>query len=381
MRILFLYSLLSSLFISCSPSQVEVTSFLGGNPDYTEQVQIGEQALTSNLIIGASENIEITISNTSDQDLLALELMGFNTSFTSTSLGTCTDRLAPGEVCTFIIQFNSPGGAAQLIEQDLKLSFTAAGTLIEKDFKVQGQTALAEVTVAPSYPNYGVNWNDYVKNDGAGIYSATDSACQPGVDIGYKTCLHGGEFKKAIISSITTCADISVFDELDVFSWECDDSSVPVKVVSHFLKEKKSLSDLIDATPKTFKLNKVKIYHKDILVAQSSLSSWWNNPILDLPDSSAGMTQLPSDTTEGKIFILSSDASGYGYNITENKTSLVIMPTARFIQSSAASKCFSTTGGVVGANIDCILTTSGVNHLWLEGKFFGISGTSNYGLN
>ena len=39
------------------------------------------------------------------------------------------------------------------------------------------------------YPNSGSNWNDYVRNDGADIFSATGVACNPATD---NSCLHGG---------------------------------------------------------------------------------------------------------------------------------------------------------------------------------------------
>src|SRR5262249_15419996 len=45
------------------------------------------------------------------------------------------------------------------------------------------------LTVAAAYGSHGAKWNDYVKNNAADIYSATDTACA-GTETGYIACLH-----------------------------------------------------------------------------------------------------------------------------------------------------------------------------------------------
>ncbi|MEK6698063.1 MAG: hypothetical protein AABZ10_03365 [Nitrospirota bacterium] len=69
------------------------------------------------------------------------------------------------------------------------------------------------------YPTGGVDWNNYVKNDGEDRYSASDTACDPGVDgPGYDACIHGGEMRVASGTLYIVTADSAGVYTIDALS-------------------------------------------------------------------------------------------------------------------------------------------------------------------
>src|SRR5688572_12506492 len=92
-----------------------------------------------------------------------------------------------------------------------------------------------ELTVEAVYSTAGVNWMDYVENNGADLYSGTDTACNGNAlinggvrngeaGLGFDVCIHGGELRKVEIDELDSCDGLSLSDDLDVFEWICDDS-------------------------------------------------------------------------------------------------------------------------------------------------------------
>lgn len=108
-------------------------------------------------------------------------------------------------------------------------------------------TASAGVFTA-LYPTNGLNWMDYVKNDGTTRFNATSTACAGTETGGYYKCLHGGAMRvEALPTGNTDCTGVTAMDSLDAFNWVCDASVSPVRMVSLALNEDKNLSDLIDS--------------------------------------------------------------------------------------------------------------------------------------
>src|ERR1700683_3846913 len=62
-----------------------------------------------------------------------------------------------------------------------------------------------QLVVQPVYPNNGLNWTSYVKNDGADIFSASDTACA-GTETGFAGCLHGGQMRKVVLTGVASCS-------------------------------------------------------------------------------------------------------------------------------------------------------------------------------
>lgn len=125
------------------------------------------------------------------------------------------------------------------------------------------------------YPANGGKWLNYVKNDGATLISATDTACDPAATTGgYGTCLNGGEFMTVALPGAASCAGITASDNLNAFTWTCD-ATAGVRVVSTGLKAGVNLSDLIDFTAVRFKPNFVTI--SGTVNGQTQPAIWWKN--------------------------------------------------------------------------------------------------------
>lgn len=146
-----------------------------------------------------------------------------------------------------------------------------------------------EVSVASVYPAQGAQWNSYIKfDDGAqNAYHQSDDACD-GTETGrwgaLNGCIHGGEKLKVAVTGQSTCAGLTVTDQLGVFDWVC---SVEAGVATFFtsgLKSDKGLRDLITATPALDWIeNKVTVMSGSTEVAHSTLAKWWDNEIEPLP--------------------------------------------------------------------------------------------------
>ncbi|WP_041948411.1 Ig-like domain-containing protein [Turneriella parva] len=107
-------------------------------------------------------------------------------------------------------------------------------------------TASAGVFTA-LYPTNGLNWMDYIRNNGTTVFNANSTACTGSETGGYYKCLHGGAMRvESLPTGNTDCTGVTAIDSLDAFNWVCDTSTNPVRMVSTALNETKNLSDLID---------------------------------------------------------------------------------------------------------------------------------------
>src|SRR5690606_26428175 len=97
-----------------------------------------------------------------------------------------------------------------------------------------------DIQVAALYPNHGSAWNDYVRNDGATVFSSSGDDCLSSFEGGGRgpyACIHGGEMRVVEITGRTECDGISASDGLGVFEWVCDDSTGTARVVSLRVKD------------------------------------------------------------------------------------------------------------------------------------------------
>ena len=200
--------------------------------------------------------------------------------------------------------------------------------------------------VNPLYPTGGADWNDYVKNDGADRFDATDTACDAAADgPGYDACIHGGEMRMAEVTGISSCAGITATDALDVFDWICDVSGSAVRVISTGLKQGARLSGLIDFTTQGWKQNSVTVCDDSGKCADSPLAAWWGNAVVT--DNDGG-----SLNTSGTIYIVTADSAGE-YTIDASSVALVVQPG------------FSVNGP--GGDFVRLVSANSKNFLWFEG--------------
>jgi len=225
--------------------------------------------------------------------------------------------------------------------------------------------------VEPAYTNAS-NWNSYIKNDGTSIYSAMNNACAGSEAGGYSACLHGGEIKKVVVYGKSSCANLSLTENLAAFNWTCVDTSGTAVFYSMGLKQSKGLADLINfaATP-AWKPNTVTILDSSTSIGSSnSTAIWWTNPLSNL----AAQTNL---NTAGTIYTVYTNSFTNGVNLNADSVGLVTAPNVSLtFNDFANSSCNITTGKSVTGTVNpsrkrCLVSSGSQNFLWIEGSFSG----------
>ena len=231
-----------------------------------------------------------------------------------------------------------------------------SGTLSGNTYTTGAITANCTVTASFSvllstesafYSVNGAEWNDYVKNDGATSFTATDAAVDGTETGGYNAVLHGGEMHMVEVTGKSACSGLTAQDELSAFDWVCLDTTNPVRMVSSGLKTDKHLSDLIDFDGAAWETNRVTVNDGGAVYGQSPWSKWWSNPVITDNDGSDGL-----DMTEGDIRIVTVNPNAT-YTIAQNKVALVIDPAVTLTGSISMD--------------ENIVAASSLSYLWFEG--------------
>ncbi len=200
-------------------------------------------------------------------------------------------------------------------------------------------------TIKALYPTNGADWNDYVKNDGADMFKATDTACNPATDgPGYNACLNGGPLRTVDVTGRTICDDLFATDSLGAFNWVCDDTTNDVRMVSVGFAKGKGLSDLIDFDTASWKQMNVTVYRGGNAYLATDMAAWWGNTIV-VNNTGAAMN-------EGEVHIVTANNVN-DYNILANKVALLIKPG------------LTITGPAGFTNL---IDASSVDFLWIEGS-------------
>jgi len=186
--------------------------------------------------------------------------------------------------------------------------------------------------VSPLYSNNGVNWNDYIKNDGINTYSAMDVAADGTETDGYQTVIHGGEFRSLEVTGINSCVGLTAQDELNAFEWICVDTTLPVRMVSTGLRADKNLSDLLDFNAAAWKENHVTVIDNGVVFGQSPWTAWWSNPVIVDNDGSDGL-----DMSAGDIRIITANPAA-AYSLGQDKVALVVDPAVTLTGSSETAE-------------------------------------------
>jgi parallel beta-helix repeat protein len=243
----------------------------------------------------------------------------------------------------------SEGLAAGITRGTVTVSAFHSDTGISSEDAAESCSLVVVVTtrarVLPWYGTSGADWNDYVKDDGVDMFSATDTACAPAVDT---SCLHGGEMRSLEVTGMSGCTGLSASDALGVFEWECDAGTDPVRMVSTGLKDGRHLSDLIDFGAAVWKENAVTVSADGSPYLSTLPAVWWSNPVVANNDGSDG-----SDMSEGEIHIVTTNAADT-YRIGADRVALIIAPGVTLTGSAAVN--------------EYIVSAKSQDFLWLEGK-------------
>jgi hypothetical protein len=242
-----------------------------------------------------------------------------------------------------------------------------------------GNSLGATVTLSVSplveaiWPTNGANWMDYVSNDTTKkITQVTDTACT-GSETGFFACLHGGEYRKVVIDSETSCSNLTITEHLGVFDWVCDDSSgTQVVFISVGLKKGKGLRDLIESDGSNWKENKVTITGGSSTYESISSRTWWSNGLTALPVNSTAGDAAVSLSSSGEIYYLA-DSSGVtntnGYYLGVNKIAVVTLGSSSLVYGSNTSGASnsSTAGNKTSPSLRVMLF-SDQDFQWFEAK-------------
>ena len=172
-------------------------------------------------------------------------------------------------------------------------------------------------TVEPLYSS-AANWNDYIRNDGAALFNATNTACD-GTETGnYSVCLHGGEMRSVTVNEVTSCTGVSAVDSLGIFNWRCDESVSPIRMISFGLKDDKNLSDLLDFTTPAFVENQVTVTLADGSTLATDPSVWWTNPV-EIDNDGGDLI------SEGTIYVATINPT-VPYSIITDKVAFIVQP-------------------------------------------------------
>jgi len=209
-------------------------------------------------------------------------------------------------------------------------------------------STVEQLTVSPLYSN-APDWNSYAQNDGPGPLSASNAICAGDPSNGYYSCIHGGEKRVTTIKGVTSCAGVSVRDALDAFVWKCDASANPVRIVSTHLQDNKNLSDLLDFVGLAWRSNVVTVSHDGVVIAASTAAAWWNNPIVEVPQTSASLA------APGVIYVVRpmSVSGAASFSIGADGVGLVVQP-GTVLQGA----------GDIGA----VITVEARKFAWVEGE-------------
>lgn len=179
--------------------------------------------------------------------------------------------------------------------------------------------------VEAKYPTNGPFWLDYVKNDGANVTNATDTACAPATDgPRYDACVHGGEIRRLALPDQADCTGVSAMDALGAFDWKCQPAAEGIELVSTGLRAGKHMSDLIDFQSNAWKANAVSVTRDGEVLAESESAAWWTNPIERL----AGASCTVDRGAEHTIFLVDAASSNADCTAATGKIGLATVPGA-----------------------------------------------------
>jgi hypothetical protein len=279
---------------------------------------------------------------------------GFDISDLVISNGSVANFAGSGSVYTADILIDQFGEITLDIAGAAAVDAAANNSTVATQFTIMyGPAIVPYYAIAP-------NWNDYARTASPGV------ACD-GTESSYKDCIHGGERKKAVLTGITSCAGLVASDLLDAFKWKCElDGGVAV-IYSTALKEKKGLSDLLDAT--SFKNNQLIISGAADIV--SPVGAWWTNTVEALADNSGAGDPVVQLNSASKIYTLSSSRATSGLEINAHKIALVTLGGAILSYGGNFNNCQNY--GRPGSTRSCLIFGGGVgvgsHFTWIEGNF------------
>lgn len=225
---------------------------------------------------------------------------------------------------------------------------TATISATDTDSGIVGSTdmtvAALSGTIMSLYSN-GTNWNDYIANDGADMFTATDTACDAAAaGPGYNACLNGGLIRSVEVTGRGVCDGLTATDSLGVFNWVCDNTTNDVRMVSVGFADGMGLSDLVDFDTAAWQQMNMTVSRGGNAYLATDVTSWWGNTIV-VNNTGAAMN-------EGEVHIVTVN-NGSSYNSWANKATLLIKPGLTITAPPAATN---------------MIDISSKDFVWIEGS-------------
>lgn len=312
---------------------------------------------------------------------------------------TCGAALAGGNSCNIVVAF-SPTTAAYASEQ-IQFAYNTGATISTKTSSITARG----VRVGPVEPFYSGRsaWNDYILNSSlTSIFDDNNTICNAS---SYIDCQHAGEIKKVVLPSpdfdSKNCADIVGYDSLGVFDWECAISEGAQPSYRYFrntgFKKGKGLRDLLDADAWKPIIFQVEDLTGNLLFKSKNTTfsgNWWSNPVVnfsayainsyntstDIPlaftmngvtpkqndSATSGKLHVYELNSSGAIYVVSSNLSLPGVNISAEKIALVTINDARLVSNNnnPTNNC-ATNGTIAVAGLPALVCT-GSDFVWVE---------------
>ena len=244
------------------------------------------------------------------------------------------------------------------------------------------------LAIAPEFPIFGANWNDYVVSTGG---PASDVACTQNSE----ECVHGGERRKVIVTGKNSCDDLSIAEELggfipgpgfgNFFNWECRINSsgvaefvstglVLVEAVGtncQIISPYRSVDlvtvcgyetlfrEMIDFGSGAFKPNSIVVYYKGSVYGESlnTIDSTWNN-VVEFVSPNGGTQFLDQ---QGTIYLVRGEVTGK-FQLAANKVSLLV-------EGFGLNNSLGTIiGPPSGGDDSYVVQSTGADFLWFEGQ-------------
>ncbi len=181
------------------------------------------------------------------------------------------------------------------------------------------------LVVLPLYEKNGGDLFDYVVNDGISRTTATDVACD-GTETSYQKCLHGGEYKVAVIPGLSSCAGLTASDALSAFAWTCSVVGGKARFTTSGFKDGIGLRTILNLTGTALKSNSLTLAGSATF-ASAPLNWWPATAVTPLVDNSTSATMTPLLSARTIYTLAASRLSG-GYLIRANKSAIVTLPGA-----------------------------------------------------
>lgn len=288
-----------------------------------------------------------------------------------------TVRLFTDQTCATQVGSTTSAGTTALVTLSTALSteglYTIYANRTSSGFTSSCSTTSAtynflKLTIAPVYTN-AAKWNDYIRNNGSTVFTATDSAgnvCDGTETGGYSSCIHGGEKRKVDLPGLTSCSGLTMKDNLNVFNWGCVLANGTPRFYSIGLKAGKGLGHLIAAGGTSWASFYVSLYQNgSLLLSGAGSTSVWENTIYNLTT----LTGTYALGASSYVYTISSNITRGGISLEADKIALVALPGYNLKISSSAKNCIVSSGETGTGSSTCLVTAGSQKFLWIEGAF------------